>query len=183
MEAMSMKRTLRRWLVVMAAVSMCTAGCDQNDAAIEPAVDELPEEHPGAAANAPGPAAEPAAEPPGPSVVTDSYELVARTADAYQVGELSQITIELTGRGEWHVNQDFPTRVALTAPPEVKLAKPALDKSDAAEFRDERARFEAPFTAEAAGDHAVTADVAFAICTEDTCIPQRKTLAVTLPVK
>jgi hypothetical protein len=158
-------------------VCVLALGCESGAERAEPAPESLP-----AAAREASPSAAPPPAAPGGSVVTDSYVLEARTAERHPAGELGQVTIEITGKGEWHVNQDFPTRVEVSAGPALELPKTSLTKGDASEFAEERARFEVPFTAEAPGEHQVVADVAFAICTEETCIPQRKTVAALVRV-
>lgn len=166
------------WLLLacVAAGSIGLLGCDRGEEPpIEPAPEGLEQPDPGAQA----PQA-PADEPEGPEVVTDTYELRAHSEVTYAVSQLSQMAVEITGRDPWHVNEDFPTRVEVQAPDGVALPEASFGKADAAEFGEERVRFDIPFTPEAEGEHRLTADVAFAICSEDTCIPQRKTLAVTL---
>jgi hypothetical protein len=175
---MSMLRYPRLLTVWLAAGWLTMAGCEREATPpIEPAPEGVAEPQPEARAP------EAPQEPPGPEVMTDSYRLAAETADTHAVGQLGQVTVEITGRGEWHVNEDFPTRVEVRGPPGVTLPKASLQKADAAEFGEQRARFEIPFTAEAAGAYVMTADVAFAICTDDTCVPQRKSLAVALQVE
>ena len=121
-------------------------------------------------------------EPPGPVAEDPTYELRATASGPYASGEEAQFQIELTPRGEYHVNQDFPMEIALRGPEGVTLPGAALGNGDAAEFNEERARFEVPFTAASAGEHTVTAEVDFAVCTPEACFPERRTLALALPV-
>lgn len=130
----------------------------------------------------------PAAEAPapgevGPVVSDEAFELRAAATGPYQQGELGQFAITLTPRGEWHVNEEYPISVELEAPAAVGLPKPELERSDAAEFGEERARFDVPFTPTAAGEHRVQAKVSFAVCTPENCIPDERTLALVLPVQ
>lgn len=116
-------------------------------------------------------------------IVDSSFELRATPNGAYQTGELGTFSISLTGRSGWHVNEEYPIRVELTAPSGVALSKSALERADAAAFSRERARFDVPFTPAAAGEHRVEAKVSFAVCTDENCIPDERTLAVLLPVR
>ncbi|MBK8172015.1 MAG: hypothetical protein IPK60_16950 [Sandaracinaceae bacterium] len=51
-------------------------------------------------------------------------------------------------------------------------------------IRTERlARFSVPFTAGTAGSARIEADVDFAVCTPENCMPDRRTVAVTLAVQ
>ena len=121
--------------------------------------------------------------PAGPLVEDPRFELRATAEAQYPAGQLGRFGITLTGRDGWHVNQDYPTAITLSAPSAVTFPKDRLEKSDAAEFTEPRARFDVPFTPGAAGEHRCTAEVDFAICTEETCVPVQRTLAVVLPVQ
>lgn len=166
------------WLV--AALGLALAGCGSREEATGPTPD--PETN---APPDPGPQPRGArgGEAAGPVVVDEGFELRASTGGPYRAGELGRFGITLSGRDGWHVNQDFPIRVELTAPSGVSFPKPALERPDAAEFGEERARFDVPFTPGAAGEHRVQAKVSFAVCTEENCVPDERTLAVLLPVQ
>ena len=122
-------------------------------------------------------------QPAGPLVEDPRFELRATAEAQYPAGQLGRFGITLTGRDGWHVNQDYPTAITLRAPSAVTFPKDRLEKTDAAEFTEPRARFDVPFTPGAAGEHRCTAEVDFAICTDETCIPVQRTLAVVLPVQ
>ena len=71
-------------------------------------------------------------EPAGPSIETGSFLLaVAPAASGYTVGKSGELEIALEGRGDWHVNQEYPIRVELKAAPGITLAKNELKKDDA----------------------------------------------------
>lgn len=120
---------------------------------------------------------------PGPRVVDPTYELVATASGPYSSGEQGTFEIRLVPRGEHHVNVDFPFAIALAGPEPVRFAETSLDREDAAELTEQRARFAIPFTPGAAGEHRVTATVDFAVCTPSTCLPEQRTLALVLPVQ
>ena len=123
-------------------------------------------------------------EPAGPRIETGSFLLaVAPAQQRYEAGKPGEVEIALEGRGEWHVNQEYPIRVDLKSAPGVKLAKSELVKGDAAEFGDERVRFLAAVEPSAAGEHEVSCDVSFAMCTEENCILERRTVAMKLQVQ
>jgi len=121
--------------------------------------------------------------PAGPMVRDEAYQLQATGPGPYRAGELANFAITLLPQGEWHVNQDYPMTVTVEGPTELEFAKLELEQGDAAEFGDERARFDVPFTAKVAGSHRVSAHVSFAVCTPETCIQDDKTLALNLPVE
>lgn len=122
------------------------------------------------------------AEPPGPRVTRPQFELVAETDGPLTAGQLGQLKIRLTGRNGWHVNEDYPVSVELTAPPTMTLAKSRLERGDAAVFEASRFEFSAPVTPSAAGSAEVRAVVSFAVCTEANCAPYTETLALAAQV-
>jgi hypothetical protein len=129
------------------------------------------------------PSAEKAVEvPPAPKVEDNTFRLALVGAPEYQAGQAGSLALTLEALGGYHVNQDYPIRVDVKAPPEVKLGKASLGKSDAAQFGEQQARFELPFSA-SAGAHDLTATVDFAVCTKETCVPDQRTVALALQVR
>ena len=122
-------------------------------------------------------------ETPGPKIETGSFSLaVAPAQPKYAAGRPGELEIALESRGEWHVNQEYPIRVDLKAAPGVTLPKAELVKDDAKEFGEEKVRFVAAVEPSMAGEHEVTCDVSFALCTEENCILEKRTLAMVLEV-
>ena len=183
-----------RWMVsmgvammVVGAAAMGLSACDDDTAAN--GAQPVPTD-PGATPPDPGTAAEPTPSPGNPTpavagaVVDDpTFELRATAAGPYQNGELGQLEISLTPRGEYHVNEEFPIAVTLTAPAGLSLPKTELERSDCAEFGERKARFEIPFTPTATGEHRLEAMVSFAVCTPENCVPDERTLALVVPVQ
>jgi len=122
--------------------------------------------------------------PAGPRIETGSFLLVvAPSAGGYSIGKTGEVEIALEGRGDWHVNQEYPIRVDLKAAPGVALEKSELVKDDAKEFGEEKVRFLAGVEPSAAGEHDVTCDVSFAMCTEENCILEKRTVAMQIKVE
>lgn len=137
-----------------------------------------------AAQPAPAPAAPAApAAPPSERVDDPTFELAAVAAGPYAAGKLSSFAVSLKPRGEYHVNQDYPMSISITPSAGVEFPKTQIGKPEAAEFGDNIARFDVPFTGKAAGKHTITANVKFAVCTPENCVPDERTLAVVLPVE
>lgn len=172
--------------MVLLLLAACDEGGQSED--IEPTSDEQSAsaqdegEGPGAAEGG-GAADGEDGEAAGPVAETKSYRLAAEPANEYAEGELGHFAITLTGRGEWHINQEFGTEVLLTAPDGVELPSATIAQEEAAKFGEDEARFDVPFTPGAAGEHRVGAEVKFAMCTPETCVPKTQKLAVLLPVK
>ena len=117
-------------------------------------------------------------------IETGSFTLeVSPAQPIYAAGKPGELEIALESRGEWHVNEEYPIRVDLQAAPGVALPKAELVKEDAKEFGLEKVRFLAAVEPEATGEHEVTCDVSFALCTEENCILEKRTLAMTLEVE
>lgn len=131
--------------------------------------------------------AEPAAntdQPAGPRIETASFLLEVGSPEAkYGVGRAGEVEIEIEGRGEWHVNQDYPIRVDLEAGPGAGLQRRELVKGDAKEFNEDRVRFVAALQPTKAGSHEVKCDVSFAMCTEENCVLENRTVAMRVEVE
>ena len=121
--------------------------------------------------------------PPGPLVDDPTFELRATAAGPYAPGQEGRFEIRLTPKGRYHVNQEFPMGITLTGPSGVSLPPGELGREAAAQFGEQIARFDVPFTASAAGQHQVQARVSFAVCTPESCMPDERTLAFVLPVQ
>ena len=114
----------------------------------------------------------------------EGYTVELSGADgALTSGELTQLALVIEGQGEWHLNQDFPFGVDIQAPDGVTLPKASFGKTDAASFADEGARVDVPLTPTAGGEHMVQAEVRFAICNPQSCIPKTETVALALQVE
>lgn len=169
----------RVWLV--AALAAALMGCD--DEAKPPAEPTSPVT---AAPAEPTAKAEPAAEAPEAltSTASDpSFLLSLKPAGPYAAGKLGTFVVDLEPRGEYHVNEDYPMSVTVSAGEGLSLPKAELQKDDAAEFGEKKARFEVPFTPATKGEHRVQAHVRFAVCTPETCVPDERKLALALPVE
>ncbi|MEM6962840.1 MAG: hypothetical protein AAF355_06350 [Myxococcota bacterium] len=110
------------------------------------------------------------------------FLLRSQVAQAYSTGQLASFAIELETQNEWHINQDYPIRVVFDPSGRLEFPKSELQRPDAAMFDEMKARFDVPFVAVTAGEHECRALVDFAVCTEATCVPVRKSLAVRLSV-
>jgi DsbC/DsbD-like thiol-disulfide interchange protein len=124
----------------------------------------------------------PPTEAAGPVVDDPRFTITASGEASYTQGELGRFGIRIASKEGWHVNQEYPTRITLTPAEGITLPRAELEKSDAAEFGDDVARFDVPFTPGQAGEGRCAAYVDFAICTDETCIPVQHTVAVVLPV-
>jgi len=144
------------------------------------------EETPPSGSGGTPPATAEAPPPPAPAEARalwdePSFELRSDTTGPYQAGQEGRFSLRLQARGNYHVNQDYPISIQVTAPDGVTLPRATLGRPEAAEFSEALARFDVPFTA-TAGRHELRALVDFAVCTPESCMPDTRTLAIALEV-
>lgn len=168
----------KQWLT--AALGMLAGGCGDSNAHTTqtppPAVHAVEAPKPAAAAPVPASAA--------PSSIDDvGFSLRLAEAGPYKVGELGRVVLHLEPRGVFHINQEYPVEISLSGDADTSFPKATLARSDAAEFGEKHARFDVPFSAKAAGDHKLLANVKFAVCTPENCVPDERNLSLALAVK
>jgi hypothetical protein len=133
-------------------------------------------------ASAPRATAAPAAPPKlaTTKVEEPTFALVLSAPEEVVVGAKVRAELSIEGRGEYHVNHEYPIEITLRAPPEVALASSALGSAHAKQLVPERARFELELTCRAPGSHRIDAHVDFALCTEQACTPEARDIALTV---
>ncbi len=141
----------------------------------------------------PAPSAAPAAvpKPVGPAVeapVTDrvedpTFELALTPNGSYEASKLSSFSVTLKPRGIYHINQDYPIALSIRPAAGLSFPKAELGRSDMAEMGEKVARFDVPFSADKAGAHRVEANLRFAVCTDENCVPDERALALELAVR
>jgi len=143
---------------------------------------EAREDPPAAAAPAP---AQAQAAPTGPRLHAEGQGFVVdvKPPAAAAVGSVAKAQVVLKPTGGYHVNKEFPTVLAVTAPTGVDVPKAKQAAADAASFEESGAVFEVPFTAKEAGDKSFAATFRFAVCTATTCDPKNEKLAWNVSVK
>jgi hypothetical protein len=177
-------KPIRTFMAALFALSLIW-GCDDDETTEEPATTEaeeteVAETEETEAEEAPS---EGVAEVPPALFDEATFELRATAAESYTSGELGQFAIQIRPKGEFHMNDEYPTMITMHETANIEFPKSELEKADAAEWAAESARFDVPFTPSAAGQHTVVCDVSFAVCTDENCIPEERTLAVNLPVQ
>jgi hypothetical protein len=162
--------------------TLALAGCQSKAPAPDAHPDHDHQAH--LAASTQDAADEAPVEAAGPRIETDSFVLeVASTEPRYRVGKSGQLAIELEGRGKWHVNQDYPIRVNLSGAPGVGLEQAELVKQDAKVFTEDEVRFETAVEPSQTGDHEVACEVSFAMCTDENCVLEKRTVAMQVKVE
>jgi hypothetical protein len=158
------------------AIGLFACGCGGDKAA--PAAAAPLVEAPAPVVPAPVPAG------PAPSSIEDTgFSLRLAEAGPYKAGELSRFVLHLEPRGVFHINQEYPVEISLSGDADTTFPKPTIARADAAEFGDTKATFDLPFTPKAAGDHKISANVKFAVCTAENCVPDERNLSLAIAVK
>jgi hypothetical protein len=164
------------WLGVAVGVwvSACGGGSNTSQAA-------APQAAPPVEAPKPVPALPPGVAPS--SIDEAGFSLRLAEAGPYKAGELGRFVVHLEPRGEFHINQEYPIEIGLSSDVDTAFPKPNLARADAAEFGEKKARFDVPFTTKVKGDHKISANVKFAVCTAENCVPDERNLSLALAVK
>jgi hypothetical protein len=117
----------------------------------------------------------------GPLLAGELHEVTAAPTKA-AAGAKGKASVTLSGKNGWHLNEQAPITIRLTPGTGVTLDKPKLARKDAAEATADRARFDVPFTAAAAGKTGIDADCSFVICQESACKQVKEKVTVALDV-
>jgi hypothetical protein len=144
------------------------AACD-DEPAREPVTPELPDP--------------PAAAAPTDVVTEPEFEIRATPGGPYAAGVAGELAITLVPGSGWHVNEEYVFAVEVHAPAALAVAKPSLGRADAAEFGEDRARWNVAFTPASAGEHRVDADVDFAVCDGPRCLFDERTVSLVVAVR
>ena len=92
-------------------------------------------------------------------------------------------TVEVIPKAGWKLNKEFPTKLTVTAPADVKLKKGEQTVPDAVTFGDKSGKWAFDFKASAAGDKSFGCKMKFAVCTDTTCDPKKEDLAWNVSVE
>lgn len=113
---------------------------------------------------------------------TPTYLVQATLPESTAKGTAAFVTINVTPKTGWKINQEFPTKLTVQAPSGVKLEKESQGIKEAETFSEKIATFKVAFNPETAGPKAFAANFSFAVCTDATCDPKEATLAWTVAV-
>lgn len=114
---------------------------------------------------------------------TQAYTVKLASPDKVTTGAKGSATLEITPKKGWHLNDEFPYKLTVTAPAGAKVAKPEQGKQDTVSFSRESMKWAIDFTASTAGDKAFTGKVKFAVCTDTSCDPKKEELAFNVKVE
>ena len=109
------------------------------------------------------------------------YE-IKKTEPKVAVGATATASLTITAKAGWHVNEEAPITVALTAPAGVTVQKAKLTRADLAHSTKETARFDIPVSATEPGKKTINAEARFVLCQEQACKPVKETLALAVDI-
>lgn len=102
---------------------------------------------------------------------------------AATVGQPGTVSIRVIPNATWHMNLEYPTKLTVTPPAGVEVAKPKLGKEDAVKFDEQNCEFSVAFTPSEAGDKVFTGEFKFAVCQDTACVPKTEKLEFHVAVK
>ena len=107
-----------------------------------------------------------------------------------KAGAEAVATITVTPGQGYHVNTEYPTKLTLTAPAGVTLAKDRFiagghDKAqgDADALDEKRLAFAVKLTPAASGSYTINGNFKFAVCDRDQCLAKQETIAIAVAAK
>ena len=111
-----------------------------------------------------------------------NFELSAQPAGSYTAGQEGAVEIVLNAKPPFHANQQYPYKFKAKEGGGVKFAQAVLGK-DAAKLETQKVTMRVPFTADGAGKRTVVGQFAFSVCTDETCLMEKRDLSVVVDVK
>ena len=113
-----------------------------------------------------------------------SYEVVIEPPASVPPGSDAIVTVKVVPKGEWHMNLEYPTSLALKAPDGGKLAKEKVTKADdAVKVEESKCEIGVGFTPESPGEKTFTGKLKFAVCQDDACAPKTEEIEFVVAVK
>jgi hypothetical protein len=136
-----------------------------------------------AAATGDAPVLAPAAGPGGTAKYDEGkFVLTLESAGDVAAGKSSVVNVVLVANPPFHTNKEYPYKFKGKDAEGVKFAAPVVTK-DAAKLEAQRLTMPVSFTAEKAGKAIVAGQFAFSVCTDETCLIEKRDLSLTVDVK
>jgi hypothetical protein len=186
MSALKLRRVCSCFLSFALVVSLSACASNSNDAAAkdgktkdaEPAKAE-----PAAVEGTPVEGEQKVATvAPDGAGANEQYALQIDPGEA-TVGQPGTVSIRVIPNATWHMNLEYPTKLTVTPPAGVEVAKPKLGKDDAVKFDEQNCEFSVAFTPSEAGDKVFTGEFKFAVCQDTACVPKTEKLEFHVAVK
>lgn len=163
---------MKRVVAVLVAVFAAAGACKSAESKGAPSPDPVAPSDKGAPA--PKAAAPTAA---GADTNDSSFNLSVVAPTSAKAGTECVAHVVVTPGSGYHVNQEFPTKLVITPPDGVKVAKAEQHKEDAAAFGANKLQFDVAMTPDKPGTYKVAGTLKFAVCTESSCDPKKREIA------
>jgi hypothetical protein len=138
---------------------------------------------PAAATADDAPALVPAAGPGGTAKYDEGkFVLTLEPAGEVAAGKSGVVNVVLVANPPFHTNKEYPYKFKGKDSPGVKFAAPVVTK-DSAKLETQRLTMPVSFTADKAGKATVAGQFAFSVCTDETCLIEKRDLSLTVDVK
>jgi hypothetical protein len=123
------------------------------------------------------------AQPAAAQVESDNYLVAISASGSYTAGAAGSVTVSLTAKAGFHINDQYPYRFKTAPPAEgISYPKPILERADG-QFEEKTAHFNVPFVASHAGKFAIGGVLNLSVCSPTSCIVQKAPLDVTVTVQ
>jgi hypothetical protein len=137
----------------------------------------------GQSPNAPGPADVPMAAAAGTSKSDEGkFVLTLEPVGEFAAGKEGVVNVVLVANPPFHTNEEYPYKFKTKDAGGVKFPVPVVGK-DAAKLETQRLTMPVTFTADKAGKATVAGQFAFSVCTDETCLIEKRDLSVSVDVK
>lgn len=110
------------------------------------------------------------------------FDLTAQPSGTYAAGQEGAVEIVLNAKPPFHANQQYPYKFKAKEGQGVKFAQAVVGK-DAVKLEAQRVTMRVPFTPDGAGKRSVSGQFAFSVCTEETCLMEKRDLTLVVDVK
>jgi hypothetical protein len=110
------------------------------------------------------------------------FVLTLEPAGEVAAGKGGVVNVVLVATPPFHTNKEYPYKFKGKDGEGVKFATPVVGK-DAAKLEEQRLTMPVTFTADKAGQATVAGQFAFSVCTDETCLIEKRDLALTVDVK
>jgi hypothetical protein len=110
------------------------------------------------------------------------FAIEAKPSGPYAPGKEGAFEIVLDAKKPFHVNQQYPYKFKTKEGPGVKYAQPVVGK-DQAKLEAQRVTMRVAFTPDGAGQRTLSGQFAFSVCTDETCLMEKRDLTLVVDVK
>jgi len=153
---------------VALALALGGAGCNTSEAATKSSS-----------------SAEPTHAKPGKARIdADNYIVEAKVTAPAKAGQESSIEINLTTKGDYHINKQYPYKFKTSdpAPEGVTFPKPTLLRADGT-FEEKTGKFKVPFVAAKAVKTTIGGTFSISVCSDANCIMDKQNIDIDVDVK